>query len=70
MVVVRPKGANNSFLPVSESNPVLPLISAGLDVLKPTLFEINKFQVTQAEVVPALDSSSFALLRAKSGEIR
>jgi hypothetical protein len=32
MFFVRPKGANNSFLPVSEPNPVLPLIPGGLGV--------------------------------------
>jgi hypothetical protein len=57
MVVVRPMGANNSFLPVSERNPVLPFISSSLDLSK-------------AEVVTSLDPSSLALLRVKADEIR
>jgi hypothetical protein len=64
MVVVRPKGANNSFLPVSERNPVLPFISCGLGVFGAVVFR------SKAQVVSALDSSSFALLKVKAGEIR
>jgi hypothetical protein len=35
-------GANNSFLPVSERNPVLPLIPGGLGVFQSNVFELFK----------------------------